>query len=208
VYAGNVGVDDNLRVLSGGPPPDPESVLASLGRYNSVPAGASNVMVGAHALRDVGPFDTGLRTNEDWDMWLRLASRRQPACVSRPLVAYRFLPGWAVGHKATITREPELLALRYGIPIDRAALHRRAAWTMLWSGRRLEALSHYARAIAHGDLKSLGRIPVAFLPPALRYKLPAPPTRRGAEVRRWRAEARSWLEDLRLVSQRPTVGSQ
>src|SRR5262245_33388702 len=33
VYGGDVNVDDGLRVLSGGPPPDPDTVLALLPRW-------------------------------------------------------------------------------------------------------------------------------------------------------------------------------
>ena len=44
-YTGDVNVDDGLRVLSGGPPPDPTEVMALLPRYNPISSGGSNVVV-------------------------------------------------------------------------------------------------------------------------------------------------------------------
>ena len=40
-YTGDVNVDEDLRVLSGGPPPDPEEVVGRLPRYNPLSSGAS-----------------------------------------------------------------------------------------------------------------------------------------------------------------------
>jgi glycosyltransferase involved in cell wall biosynthesis len=37
VYAGDVNIDDRLRIIGGGPPPPPETVMADLVRYNAVP---------------------------------------------------------------------------------------------------------------------------------------------------------------------------
>src|SRR4029450_5934077 len=86
-YTGDIVVDGELRILSGGPPPSPEELIESLRRYNSVPAGASNVIVSSRLLSQVGPFDPGLRRTADWDMWLRLARDGPPAWVRSPLVA-------------------------------------------------------------------------------------------------------------------------
>ena len=89
VYAGDVTVDETLRVRDGAPPPSPEAVVAELRHHNAVPAGASNVVVRRDLLATVGRFDPQLRTSEDWDLWLRLARTGLPACVQRPLVALR-----------------------------------------------------------------------------------------------------------------------
>src|SRR6266545_7755936 len=89
-YAEDVNVDDDLRVLSAFRPPTPEQVMEALPRYNPVPSGASNIIVRADALAAVGPFDPDLRRTEDWDLWIRMARTGPPACVSRPLVGYRF----------------------------------------------------------------------------------------------------------------------
>ena len=62
-YTGDIVVDGEFRILSGAPPPSPEEVIESLRRYNSVPAGASNVIVSSRLLSHVGPFDTEAETN-------------------------------------------------------------------------------------------------------------------------------------------------
>jgi hypothetical protein len=89
VYGGDVTVDEELHVIAGGPPPAPKTVLADLRRHNAVPAGASNVVVRRDLLDAVGRFDPQLRTSEDWDVWMRLAAKSEPACVPKPLVALR-----------------------------------------------------------------------------------------------------------------------
>lgn len=170
--------------------------MESIRRYNVVPAGASNVVVHRDLLCRVGRFDPALRANEDWDLWIRLAQAGPPASTRRPLVAYRFLPGPYVDPRL-IVAEPPLLAARHGIPVDMAAMHRRAAWTCLWSGRRREALRYYARAVALGDAKSLGRavvvalaLPMTGADGVFRLRRPTP------VVRRWRRDAQAWLDLL------------
>jgi len=61
--------------------------------------------------------------------------------------------------------EARRLAARHGIPVDMAAMHRRAAWASLRSGRRLRAVGYYASAIACGDIRSFGRAAVALCHP-------------------------------------------
>ena len=56
-YAGDVNVDDGLRVLSGGRPPDPAAVVALLPRWNPISSGGSNVVVRSELLAAVGGFD-------------------------------------------------------------------------------------------------------------------------------------------------------
>jgi hypothetical protein len=87
--------------------------------------------------------------------------------------------------------EAQTLASRYGIPVDIAAMHRRAAWAALRRGRRLPALRHYARAVALGDVRSVGRGVVALVPPPVGSDrlfgfLPRDPE--------WIARAEGWLE--------------
>ena len=84
-YVGDVNVDGNLRVLCGGPPPDPDAVVRLLPRWNPLASGGSNVIVRAEALEAAGGFDPTLRRTEDWDLWIRLARMGPPACVAWPL---------------------------------------------------------------------------------------------------------------------------
>lgn len=202
VYAGAVRIDQHGTVLSGGPPPRPERITAALGRYNSVPAGASNVIVRAELLSRTGAFDPGLRRTEDWDLWLRLARHGPPAWVRRPLVGYRQHAANAPADPAAMVTEPALLARRYGIPVDHVAMLRRAAWTCLRAGRRGAALRYYARAVLAGDLRSVGRAGVALAHPAvgsegLHRLLPSGPQREE-----WASEARAWLRELAAATSR------
>ena len=90
VYAGHVDVDADLGLMGGDPPPNPEEVMELITSHNSVPAGASNVVVRSTALARAGGFDVGLQVHEDWDLWIRLARLGSPASVPEPLVALRW----------------------------------------------------------------------------------------------------------------------
>ena len=189
-YAGDVVVDDELRIKHGALPPSPEELMASLQHYNSVPAGASNVIVSSKLLSRVGPFDTGLRRTADWDMWLRLAQNGPPAWVCSPLVANCIHPANMSRDMGVMFRELNVLARRYGIPVDRARHYRWAAWGALADGRRLEALRYYGGAIAAGDLRSVGRATIALVRP-----LGAGTLRESTDA--WTAEARGWVDELK-----------
>jgi glycosyltransferase involved in cell wall biosynthesis len=198
VYAGGVNVDQRLRVLEGGPPPPPDRVMELLGRYNPVPAGASNVVVRADALVRAGAFDRRLRRTEDWDMWIRLARLGPPAWVCHPLTAYRMHAGSkAFVDENRMLTEATVIADRYGIPVDRAAQYRRAAWTCLRAGQRHDALRYYAQAVRVGDVISAARAMLALLHPAPTASYLRRPFRgKGASSRRWDAEAQAWLDEL------------
>ena len=192
VYAGDVAVDTDLRVLSGRKPAPPERVLRDLNRHNAVPAGASNVVVRADALARAGAFDTALRTSEDWDLWLRLArTAGTPACVPRPLVALRVHPGMASRRADWILADIEIVRRRHGIPVDRARHHRWAAWMALEDGRRATAVRHYAAAVANCDWRSAGRAVVALVDPGVTSR------RRASPDDPWISEAQRWLDALR-----------
>jgi hypothetical protein len=190
-------VDEGLGLLGGGPPLSPADAMAMLSSHNTLPSGASNVIVRADVLAAVGAFDTTLRRTEDWDMWIRLARTGPPAWVRRPLVAYRHHRGNAGMDPSPMVSEPRLLARRYGIGVDLPAMMRRAAWACLQDGRRLQAARYYLGAVAHGDLRSLGRAAVAMTHPAVGtsevYRL----IEWTAEAREWAAGAESWLAPLR-----------
>ena len=189
-YSGDVNIDDNLRVLSGGPPWDPQDVVALLPRWNPIASGGSNVMVRSDVLAAVGGFDPSLRRTEDWDLWIRIARTGPPACVREPLVAYRFHVGNVVTDPSEMVNEARQLAERYSIPVDETAMQRRAAWSALRAGRRLLAVRHYASAVAGGDVRSIGRAIVALVHPAVgNDRL----FRFVARDSAWIAEAERWL---------------
>jgi glycosyltransferase involved in cell wall biosynthesis len=193
VYAGDVTVDEQLRLLSGSPPPTPDEVMRDLEHYNAVPAGASNVMVRTDALARAGPFDPALRTSEDWDLWLRLArSAGRPACVPRPLVALRAHARMTSRRTEWIFGDLDVIAHRHGIPVDRARHHRWAAWMALEDGRRGMAVRHYVEAVAAGDWRSAGRAVVVLLDRGIVQR------RRVAADDPWAREAQSWLDRLEV----------
>ena len=190
VYAGDVTVDEGLRVRGGVPPPAPEQVVADLHRYNAVPAGASNVVVRRDVLDAIGGFDAGLRTSEDWDLWLRLAATSIPAAVPRPLVALRTHGGMASRAVDQMLADVEIIAQRHGIAVDRARHERWAAWMCLEDGRRAVALHHYARAVMAGDFISVARAAVALIDPRVTRR------RWPSHDDKWVVEAQTWLNAL------------
>jgi len=190
-YAGDVNVNDQLHVLSGGPPPDPEAVMALLPRFNPLASGGSNVVVRSNILAEVGTFDPTLRRTEDWDLWIRIASKGPPACVRQPLVAYRFHRGNVVWDPREMVDEARQVAARYGYRVDMSGMHRRAAWAALRAGRRLIAVRHYALAVAGGDLRSAGRAAVALVHPAVGSERLFGFLGRDSD---WIAEAERWIE--------------
>lgn len=203
-YAGDVNVDDQLRVLSGSPPPDPDAVMTLLPRVNPLGSGGSNVVVRSALLASVGGFDPGLHRTEDWDLWLRLARTGPPAWVPQPLVAYRFHRANVAGDLDEMITESRRLAERHGIPVDLAAMHRRAAWTALRGGRRGAAVRHYARAVARGDLRSVGRAAVALVHPVSGDR-PFDLLQRDPD---WVAEAERWLAAFAAPAPQPETGSR
>jgi glycosyltransferase involved in cell wall biosynthesis len=188
-YCGEVMVDSDLRILNGASPPSPGEVMQSLERHNSVPAGASNVIVNSKLLSRVGWFDEALKRTADWDMWLRLARMGPPDWVCSPLVAICIHSGNMSRDMPVMFRELDVLGRRYGIRIDRARHYRWAAWTALLEGQRWQAVRYYARAVRQGDLRSLGRAAIAVIRPQFTAT-------RAPTSDTWTAEARVWVNDL------------
>jgi glycosyltransferase involved in cell wall biosynthesis len=207
VYTGDVHVDERLRLLGGGPPLSPADAMAMLPSHNTLPSGASNVMVRTDLLAAVGDFDTSLQRTEDWDMWLRLARIGPPAWVRRPQVAYRHHHGNADTDPSPMVTEPRLLAHRYGISVDLSGMMRRAAWSCLQDGRRVKAAGYYLRAVAHGDVRSLGRAAVAMTHPAVGTRDVYRLIGWTAEARKWAADAEAWLAPLRELERPGCVSS-
>lgn len=54
--------------------------------------GTSGVMIQRQCFLEAGGFDKSLRSIEDWDLWIRLASRYEIAYADEPLVQYRIHP--------------------------------------------------------------------------------------------------------------------
>ena len=193
-YAGEVLVDADLRVVAGSPPPPPEEVVRRIERHNSVPAGASNVVVGSDRLAQVGAFDASLTIGEDWDLWIRLARSGPPGWVRSPLVAISQHGTNASRDVEAMLRQLDVIEQRYGIRVDRARHYRWAAWLALLEGRRGRATRYYVRAVGAGDPRSLARATLAAV-------WPGAVTRRASsgDADAWIAEARTWLEDVSIA---------
>jgi len=196
-YVGSVNVGGALEVVSGGPPPEPEEVVAALPRYNAVPGGGSNVILRRPLLEHLGGFDERLPPCEDWELWIRLAREAPPAFVRRPLMGYRLHGGSSSLDTERILRSARLIEQTHATRVDRGRLHRWLAESALRMNRRGEALSHMAKAAVRGqaagvasDLLAILRRRVARVPWAGDRMPP------GADDA-WAAEASAWLEELR-----------
>jgi glycosyltransferase involved in cell wall biosynthesis len=211
-YTGAVYVNADLRVRGGSPPLPPDALLGALRRFNALPAAASNVVVRADVLKDVGGFDESLPHLADWELWLRLAAGHQPACVDAALVAYRLHGSNFSFDTASMITELEILERRHDLVADRSRFHRHLGRLSLQAGRRSEALRHFALAALdmrdyhRADLSSDWRILREHASEIVRRRLRLPPsdrTRRRREAARasdpnagWKAEAQAWLDEL------------
>ena len=205
VYVGHVNINIHNEVTGGEPPLGPEALLRELPAQNVVPGGCSGVMVSKRALALAGAFDLRLQPLADWDLWLRLAQAGPPACVSRPLVAYR-----VHGHQMSldarrVEQEFSILAERYP-EASPSALYRylgwwalrvkdhRAALRMFLRGWRRSRGAYGYRTLA-ADLVAVTRDIVEH---RLRLRLPRDRAGHGHSDREpsWRAEGRAWVDAL------------
>ena len=191
VYAGAVKIDDALRVIGGEPPQPPEVVHRRLPRWTLVPGGCSGVIARRDLVRDVGGFDPGLVNLADWDLWSRLAAYGPPGGVPLPLVGYRIHGGNSSQDTSLVLRELDRLDGRYGVRVDRAAVHHYLAWVSLRGGRRRQAGGHFLQAAGRGDVAGVAR----SLSALARGHLSGPA--RPLPHAEWRHAAERWLEPLR-----------
>ena len=209
VYTGAVNVNEAGRVVGGRPPLPPEQVAALLPRRNAVPGGGSAVLVDRALLHRAGPFDTGLRNTEDWDLWVRLSRLETPRWVPAPLVGYRVHGGGSSLVTRQIVRGAEEIERRYGGPLDRVTLYRHLGRLSARGGRRGEAIGWYARtALRSGRYRRSGlavdvlelagergqRLSRRLLGP---LRVPRPEAVADAELATYLADAQQWLDQLR-----------
>ena len=164
-----VNVDTNIAVrqagrLVHGPPAATEATLFSteelralLLEENLVPAGNSTVLVSRELLQEAKGYDTRLSTCDDWDLWLRLASKSALAYVDRPLAGYRIWDGQqSFSNESAFVRDAGTVRARNfpdagPVPHDYSARwEREAARRNVSSGRRLAAARNYLRAARIG----------------------------------------------------------
>ena len=195
VYTGSVNISDADDIIYGRPPFPPEQMMVVLPRYNAIPGGGSNVVVHRTAWERVGPFDTRLRNTEDWEMWIRLAKHGPPACVNRPLLAYRVHAANASLDITEIVRGTKLIERLHHTTADWGHIHRWLAESYLRRGQRSAALGQLLRAAVRKQLHSV----IADIGDVLRRELTRRRGRRsdptfGGDP--WIADAAEWLHGL------------
>lgn len=195
IYTGEVLVGPTLEVL-GHPAiaPRPEAVMRHLMHRNPIPGGASGVIVARDYLDRAGPFDTALSALADWELWIRLARLGAPERVPEALVGYRIHASNMSLNWHGFEAEDQIIAERHGVVVDQVRQYRHAAWSLLRVGARGKALRLYMRAIAKGDVRSIGRAAVALVP-GLKPELLLRISHRGAE-RDDRDRVQEWLGAL------------
>lgn len=92
-YSAAVLVNETSGTLDVRSAPEPDGLLEALRSCNVIPAGASNVMVRAATLKEVGGFDPRFSHLADWDLWIRLTRAGSAASCDEVHVGYRLHPG-------------------------------------------------------------------------------------------------------------------
>jgi hypothetical protein len=89
----------------------PQHFAARLANQNAVPGGCSSVLVERDLILDVGGFDDRYSMFADYDMWIRLAQREEPAIMPDFGLLYVQHEQQMSAH-AMATASEELIALR------------------------------------------------------------------------------------------------
>jgi GT2 family glycosyltransferase len=203
VYVGHVNINLRHRVTGGEPPLAPDALLTELRRRNVVPGGCSGVVVSRRTMEAAGGFDPHLQPLADWDLWLRLAQAGTPACVARPLVAYRVHGTQMSLDAARVEAEFRILADRYG-EASAAVLYRYLGWWALRVRNHREAARYFVRGALQfrsdyrpssvaTDLAALAR---NVLEHRLRISLPSTSAPPSAPLQEWRREGQAWVDRL------------
>jgi glycosyltransferase involved in cell wall biosynthesis len=151
VYTGCVNISHDAQIIGGRPPLASEQVMKAIPRFNAIPGGGSNVVVRRRTWQRAGPFDARLHKCEDWEMWIRLAKYGAPACVSRPLVAYRVHDANMSLDVGGIVDATKLIETLHDTAADWGRVHRWLAESYLRRGQRAAAVGQFLRAAVHGQ---------------------------------------------------------
>lgn len=196
VYTGAVNIAERCRIVYGRPPLTAEELMKALPHYNAVPGGGSNVVVRREMWEEAGPFDTRLLNTEDWEMWIRLAKLGPPACVPRPLVAYRVHGTNSSLNVAEIVRGTRLIERVHNTTADWGNLHRYMAESYLRKGQRGAAVRQFVAAAMRGHLRETASDIGIILRRKMRRltDMPeVPVAAEGGAADPWLTEAATWL---------------
>jgi glycosyltransferase involved in cell wall biosynthesis len=194
VYAGTVNFDRCCIVYSA-PPVDPEQACVELPHVNVIPGGGSNVAVRRDAWEAAGPFNTSLRAGEDWEMWIRLASRHRPAWVCQPLIAKRIHPSnMSLDTDGFIAGTHQIEAMHH-THADWGRIYRWLAERHLRSGRRGRALAYLTRAASAGDVRGAWGDLLGIAARRLHAAGPSDESLTPSQNDLWRNSAVAWLRE-------------
>ena len=204
-YGGTVEISKDNVVFDGRPPFTPQEVMRDITSRNMVHAGSSNVVVDREWLPSPA-FDGSLHHSPDWDLWIRLARMGPPACVSRPVLAYRLHPGNESLDMEGMFAETDEIERRYGGPVDRVQFYRYLGTLSLKTGWNREAIRFYRRAArapggryprAERFLDVWEVLTEALRARATRFGVRLPSLRwRGDPHASWKQEAQAWITEL------------
>lgn len=137
VYCGLVETDVTAQeVLGSSRRSYPQGRLLSSLLVRDETAPTSCYLVRRSVFEEVGLFDTTLAARQDWDMWIRIATKFEIMAVPRDLVVYRHHPG----ERTATNPEKEIAAYRR-IRAKYVALLDRLPWQV----RRQAASAYHKR---------------------------------------------------------------
>jgi glycosyltransferase involved in cell wall biosynthesis len=192
-YAGAVKIDAEQKITGGTAPPAPSDVVRALPQRSLIPGGCSGVIVTREMLSQAGGFDPRLVNLADWDLWIRLARTGRPACAYEPLIGYRLHAGQSSLDVDLIVTEAAVLESKYGIALDRGALHHYLAYRSLRAGKRRDARKHFALAIVHGETRPIATDVIRSLARGRSFRRPSVDPDADAA---WRRGATRWLAEV------------
>jgi glycosyltransferase involved in cell wall biosynthesis len=198
VYTGAVNIE-GWRIVQSRRPLPPEDTMTALPRYNPIPGGGSNVMWRRSMWMKVGPFDTRLRSAEDWEMSIRSARHGPPAWVCRPLIAKRVHETNMSLDVAEIMRATRFIEDLHHTRVDWGRIHRWLAERYLRKGQRRAALGQFAKAAMKGEFGGVAEDMSRLLRRRLRRHAAVSPHRTAAMSDPWVAEATAWLCELQTI---------
>lgn len=215
-YGGTVEMSKDNLVFDGRPPFTPDEISREITRRNMVHAGSSNVIVDREWLPRPA-FDGTFHHSPDWDLWIRLARMGLPACVFRPLLAYRLHPGNESLDMEGMFAEADEIERRYGGPVDRVQFYRYLGTLSLKTGWNREAIRFYRQAAqtAGGGYRRTERfldvwevLTEVLRARAARFGVRLPSLRwRGDPHAAWKQEAQAWITELLEEERRGTSES-
>jgi len=104
--------------------------------YNCV-GNASGTLIRRRIFEEVGLFDPAQIWAEDWELWMRVASRGEIGFIDSPLITYRVVPT-SLTHQRPWERVSGYFQLSFkAIRKFRPALWRPILWARAWSKREL-----------------------------------------------------------------------